>query len=99
MAKSLRAKSKQANRRKKRNDPDSHYAAVEASRLKAVSDRLLGKSKAEAGVTGDDKDKVEGTEEVEEEEEKGDEIEVDAEMTEGELSHFIIKNSGCVDNC
>lgn len=69
MAKSLRAKSKQANRRKKRNDENSHYAAVEASRLKAVSDRLLGKNKpegeGEAAVEGEEEG-AEGVEELEE---------------------------------
>lgn len=56
MAKSLRAKTKQANRRKKRQDEHSHYAAVEASRVQRVSDKLLGKDKdkeaeAEKGET------------------------------------------------
>lgn len=70
MAKSLRAKSKQQNRRKKRNDEQSHYKAVEASRLKAVSERLLGKKEGEG--------------EAVEEGEEGEKIEVeDAEMTEG----------------
>lgn len=55
MAKSLRAKTKQANRRKKRQDEGSYYAAVEAARLKAVSDRLLGKEKKE----GDDEEMME----------------------------------------
>ncbi|RXK41007.1 hypothetical protein M231_01638 [Tremella mesenterica] len=42
MAKSLRAKTKMAGRRKKRND--SHYAVVEAARTARVSEKLLGKS-------------------------------------------------------
>jgi hypothetical protein len=57
MAKSLRAKTKQANRRKKRQDENSYYAAVEAARVQKVSDRLLGKDGAkkedEEGEEGD----------------------------------------------
>jgi hypothetical protein len=71
MAKSLRAKSKQANRRKKRNDEDSHYKAVEASRLKAVSDRLLGKDKAGEGEGSGTAEVPEGEEAIETEETMG----------------------------
>lgn len=53
MAKSLRAKSKQENRRKKRNDENSYYKAVSAARVQKVSDRLLGKDK-EPEVEGGD---------------------------------------------
>ena len=54
MAKSLRAKAKQANRRKKRTDENSHYKAVAAARVQELSDRLLGKDKEnkEAGGAG-----------------------------------------------
>lgn len=83
MAKSLRAKSKQANRRKKRNDENSHYAAVEASRLKAVSDRLLGKDKKE----GEEAGAGAGAEGAEGAEGAGEAIEVEEEnMGEGKLS-------------
>ncbi|EIW70197.1 hypothetical protein TREMEDRAFT_30040 [Tremella mesenterica DSM 1558] len=62
MAKSLRAKTKMAGRRKKRND--SHYAVVEAARTARVSEKLLGKSQnseeevpaAEEEITADSTD-------------------------------------------
>lgn len=75
MAKSLRNKSKQANRRKKRNDEQSHYAIVEAQRLKAVSARLLGKDKEGEG---------EGAEAVVEAEGEGEGMEAEVEMAERE---------------
>ena len=65
MAKSLRAKTKQANRRKKRQDENSYYAAVEAARVQKVSDRLLGKD--QDGVKKEDGEDavMEGDDEVE----------------------------------
>ena len=62
MAKSLRAKTKQANRRKKRNDEGSYYAAVEAARVQKVSDRLLGKDGAKKEGEGGEVE-MEGEEE------------------------------------
>lgn len=62
MAKSLRAKTKQANRRKKRNDEGSYYAAVEAARVQKVSDRLLGKDGAKKEEEGGEVE-MEGEEE------------------------------------
>jgi len=42
MAKSLRSKSKLAARNKRRFDPKSDYAVINAARVKKISERLLG---------------------------------------------------------
>ena len=59
MAKSIRAKAKMANRRKKRES--GNYHAADAARLARISAKLLNKDKKE----GDDEEMVEEEEEVE----------------------------------
>jgi hypothetical protein len=84
MAKSIRAKTKMAARKKKREV--GNYAAADAERVQRLSERLLGKSKAQEGeVKKVDAEEGEG-EDVEEEE--GDATMEDG-GTEGELPHPI----------
>jgi hypothetical protein len=79
MAKSIRAKTKMAARKKKREV--GNYAAADAARVERLSARLLGRSKAQGG--GAAAVKAEG-EEGEEIVQEGEDDEEDVPMAEGE---------------
>jgi hypothetical protein len=92
MAKSLRAKSKVAARRKKRTD--SHYAVADAERMARVHANLTGKGKAQEGGKAAAEDKED---EAEEEAVEGG-MAVDGEDAPGALPRSVLVARSSADD-
>lgn len=98
MAKSLRAKSKQANKRAKRTDPKSPFRQQEALRVARLADKLKESAnkpkqrEIEAAEKAEEEgEEAEGAEMVVE---KGDEVEEDAEAKQVKVSTHGPRMSG-----